>query len=108
MSEDYPSTEGVKIDLIAMRNWHFKASIDPDRQPEMRRWHRRQWVAINIKYGLQPGPKIPVEKVAMVEMLTDSYRGQLHAKCQSDEPWDWKLKCLEAAVEIEKRTKEQD
>lgn len=102
MSEKLPSTEATKIDLVALRNWHFKASMDADRQPEMRRWHRRQADIISRKLAAQGGVQLPLAKIAMIEILADCYRSSVMRHCKSSEPWDWKLAVLKAQAEIER------
>lgn len=104
-NDKLPSTEATKVDLIALRNWHFKASMDIDRQPEMRRWHRRQADIINRKLHAQAGPKVALIKVAMIEFLAEAYRDKLHAKAQFSTSWDWEEECRLAKIAIAKHEK---
>ena len=68
------STEAVTIDLVAMRNWHFQASLDKNRSAAMRRWHRTQYSAVDRKIPRKgPGSLTPV-KMALVEFLSERYR----------------------------------
>lgn len=103
MSADLPSTDGVKIDLVAMRNWHFHCGMDPDRQPEMRRWHRRQAQIIADKLNEMEGARMPLAKIIVIEFLAETYRKQLHMHAHFGGPWDWNEACRLAKDAIEAR-----
>jgi hypothetical protein len=101
-NEDIPSTEATKVDLVALRNWHFKASMHPDRDPAMRRWHRRQADIITRKLHAQSGTRLHTLKVAMIEVLSDFYRGELHEAITGREPFNWERACAEARARAER------
>lgn len=86
-----------------MRNWHFQASLDVERQPEIRRWHRRQVAFINQRLAGQSGPKMPLMKVAMIEFLAGLYRESLLTAADHPEPFNWEKRCQEAMEEVLRR-----
>lgn len=80
MSEVLSTTEATTIDLVSLRNWHFQASMDKGRSPQMRRWHRGQAQIIGRKIPHHgPGSLSPM-KVALVEFLSVRYRKVVEAR----------------------------
>ena len=103
MSEQLSSTERTEIDLVAMRAWHFRASLDRERAPDMRKWHRSQmdWITQRL-YGERHAQRTML-KVALIEVLADGFRTQLHERMRARRPWEWSELCAAAKKAIRKR-----
>lgn len=107
MDKHLPSTDSTQVDLVALRNWHFLASMDKDRQPEMRRWHAKQSKIIGWKLAQLKGPSMHLAKIALVEFLSDAYRANLHAAAARPESWEWESLCSLARERIKQQDESQ-
>jgi hypothetical protein len=96
------STESIIVDLVALRNWHFKAWMDKNRSPEMRRWHRSQVKAISRKLSALPQHTRDVIKIALIEVMADKYREQLHKQAGRLAPFAWEKFCEAARKQLTK------
>lgn len=94
------STESTIVDLVALRNWHFKASMDSGRTPEMRRWHRSQVKHISRKLDRTGWHTRNVMKVAFIEFLAGKYRERLHSAAGKLAPFAWEKFCEAAKREL--------
>jgi hypothetical protein len=97
------STDEVFIDLVAMRNWHFKASMDRARPPELRRWHRSQVDAISKRLGKHPKSTHDLVKLALIEVLGDVYRKKLFETAGRLAPFNWSRFCDAARAALGKK-----
>lgn len=97
------STESTIIDLVALRNWHFKASVDGDRAPEMRRWHRSQVKHISKKLDERWKRPRDLVKLALIEFLAEEFREQLHARAGALAPFAWEKFCEATRKQLKKR-----
>lgn len=96
------STQGHYIDLIALRAWHWKASMDTDRTKEMRVWHRDQTEHITRRMQAKGlGPSEPV-KVALIELMASKHRAELFRHAGNLAPFTWEKFCKAALDEIKK------
>lgn len=92
------TTEDVSIDLVAMRNWHFHASMDKQRSPEMRRFHRRAFLGLDRRIPRKGPGSLTLVKVCLIELLAGQARRATHSAVQAGGPFDWKKLC-EAVLE---------
>ena len=97
------TTEGAYIDLVAMRKWHLRASLDSERAPDIRRWHRSQvdWITKRL-FGEKNSERTRL-KMALIEILSDAYRTRLHQQAGQLAPFAWGKFCEEARKEIKHR-----
>jgi hypothetical protein len=102
MSTLLSTTEAVSIDLVALRNWHFHCSLDKDRSPEMRRWHRGQVRIINAKIPRKGPGSLTLVKVCLIELLAGQARRATHAAVRCHQPFDWKSLCEAVLAGLEK------
>lgn len=72
------STESIIVDLVALRNWHWHASMDSQRDSKMRKWHRRQAEIIGRKIPTPGRNSISTTKLALIEFLADRHRRITH------------------------------
>lgn len=96
------STESVSIDLVAMRNWHFHASMDKQRSPEMRRFHRRAFLDLDKRIPRKGPGSLPLVKVCLIELLAGQARRATHSAVQAGGPFDWKKLCEAVLAGLEK------
>lgn len=98
--EKLTSTEKVIIDLVALRAWHFRASMDTGRDAKMRRWHRSQVEAISRKIPRRKPEAWSPFKLAMIEILADQYRKKLLHRSGALGPFNWKKFCAAAQASL--------
>lgn len=94
------STESTIVDLVALRNYHFQASVDSDRAPDMRRWHRSQVRHISKKLDERWKRPRDLVKLALIEFLAQEFRAQLHARAGALAPFAWEKFCEATRKEL--------
>lgn len=95
------TTESVLVDLYALRAWHFRASLDRDRSPEMRRWHRSQVDAVNKRLAGMSQTVRDQVKLGLLTVLAEQYRKQLQERAKSLAPFAWEKFCAAARKQID-------
>ena len=100
LPETISTTEAVAVDYIAMRAWHFRCSIDKARPPEMRRWHRNVVASLSLKLSKLPKPGLLPMKIAVIEILTDTYRNELQRSSGNYSAFDWQKFCSSAITSL--------
>lgn len=91
--ERLTSTEKTTVDLIALRAWHWKASMDPEREPEIRRWHRQQVKHISLRISRRGEALTDAEALPLVEMLTEANTEELYLNVAKAYAGDWTKLC---------------
>jgi len=91
--ERLTSTEKTTVDLIAMRAWHWKASIDPERDPGIRRWHRSQVKHISLRISRRGIALTDSEALPLVEMSTEKATEELYHNVAKAYAGDWAKLC---------------
>lgn len=91
--EHLSTSEAHTVDLVAMRRWHWRASMDPNRDHEMRCWHRMQAHWITLRISSVTAGKVTPEAQAVAELLTDDARSQIHMELETVCAGDWKKNC---------------
>jgi hypothetical protein len=94
------STESTIVDLVALKNWHFQASLDKKREPSTRRWHRSQVRAITTRLEGIKGRTQNQTKIAFINFLALEYRKKLHARAGQVAPFAWERLCKAARKRI--------
>lgn len=87
------STEKTSIDLIALRAFHWKASMDPDREPVMRRWHRGQVKHISVRLSVRDGGRLTADTHALIEMMVDENAEATYHEVGKVFAGDWQKLC---------------
>lgn len=96
------TTESVIVDLVALGNWHFHASMDRNRSPEMRRWHRSQVRHINKKLSERSAHPRDAVKLGLITVMAQKYREQLHTRAGQLAPFAWGKFCEAATKKLTK------
>lgn len=91
--ETLSSTEKTNVDLIALRAWHWKASQDVERQPEIRRWHRNQVKYISVRLSKRTPGSLSADGKALVEMMTDRNAEETYRCVALAYAGDWQKLC---------------
>lgn len=87
------SSEAHTVDLAALRAWHWRASMDPNRDHEMRAWHRDQCKWITMRMSAHSSSKKAIEFVALAELLTNDAYEQVHREMNLVCAGDWEKNC---------------
>lgn len=87
------STEAHTVDLALLRAWHWKASMDPNRDHEMRCWHRQQVKWISMRMSAHKAGRTTLEFVALVELLGNDAYEQVHKEMNTVCAGDWEKNC---------------
>lgn len=93
MSDGLSGTEKTTVDLVALRAWHWKASMDPERQPEIRRWHRGQVKAISVRLSHRGHREAEAGPNALIEMLTEKNVEETYHCVAKALAGDWQKLC---------------
>jgi hypothetical protein len=91
--EHLSSTESHAVDLIALRAWHWRASTDPNRDHEMRCWHRDQCKWISLRLSAHRTDKTTPATIATIELLADAAAEDLHREVETLYAGDWEKNC---------------
>jgi hypothetical protein len=91
--ERLTSTEKTTVDLIALRAFHWKASMDPDRDPAIRRWHRQQVKHISLRISRRGEVLTDDDALPLVEMLTEKHAEELYTNVAKAYAGDWEALC---------------
>jgi hypothetical protein len=106
MSQEHlSSSEAHTVDLIALRAWHVKASRDPNRDHEMRDWHRGQVRYIEMRLSAHKPASTTPELIALVELATEASHAELHKEIQLVCAGDWEKNCQLAREAIKEKLK---
>lgn len=87
------STEKTTVDLIALRAFHWKASMDCERDPAIRRWHRQQVKHISLRISRRGEALGSDGQLALVEMMTEQYAENAYIHVARANAGDWELLC---------------
>jgi len=87
------SSEAHTIDLVALRRFHWNASMDPSRDHEMRTWHRDQVRWITLRMSAHGGRHTTTEFLAVVELLATDAQEQIHKEMETICAGDWEKQC---------------
>lgn len=104
-TEHLSSSEAHTVDLVAMRAWHWKASMDPKRDHEMRAWHRQQVHWINLRMSAHTDRKTTTEVMALVELMADEAHRHIHKEIGLVCAGDWEKNCQLAREAIIQKLK---
>lgn len=118
MSEAISSTEAIRIDLIALRSYHLRASMDGARSPSMRHFHRGQAGIIGRKIPTPSAAGMTLRKLALLGLLLDRAervrsRRQLRMFWNTEAveetafAWEWNRFCAEARKQVAEALREK-